>query len=121
MGIRLLNRYLKNSPCQRIRNVSFQHLKNKKIAVDIYNYIYRFLGNNRLLEELDILCKILHKYNIRTLFFGHLEHPPISRAAKTATLTVPMNLVNALVFNYIYGAQNTWAPNNLVWTFLLPD
>ena len=36
--------------------------------MDIYNYIYKFLGNNRLLEELDILGKILHKHNIRTLF-----------------------------------------------------
>ncbi len=68
MGIRLLNRYLKESSYPRFKNVSFQQLENKKIAVDIYNYIYKFLGNNRLLEELDILCKILHKYNIRTLF-----------------------------------------------------
>jgi len=66
MGIRLLNKFLKSS-CNAETN-SFKKLENKKIAIDIYNYIYRFLGNNRLLEELDILCKILHKYNIRSLF-----------------------------------------------------
>jgi len=68
MGIRLLNRYLKDSNVPCIQNASFSNLENKKIVIDIYNYIYRFLGNNRLLEELDIFCKILHKYNIRALF-----------------------------------------------------
>ena len=66
MGIRTLNRYLKKSLNTNER--SFKQLERKKIAIDIYNYIYRFLGNNRLLEELDILCKILQKYNIRSLF-----------------------------------------------------
>ena len=66
MGIRLLNKFLKNSCHSNV--YSFKQLENKKITIDIYNYIYRFLGNNRLLEELDILCKILNKYNIRTLF-----------------------------------------------------
>jgi hypothetical protein len=66
MGIRLLNKFLKHSCYSDV--YSFKQLENKKIVIDIYNYIYRFLGNNRLLEELDILCKLLHKYNIRSLF-----------------------------------------------------
>ena len=66
MGIRLLNKFLKKSCHSNV--YSFKQLENKKITIDIYNYIYRFLGDNRLLEELDILCKILHKYNIRSLF-----------------------------------------------------
>lgn len=66
MGIRLLNKFLKNNCNYNV--YSFKQLENKKIAIDIYNYIYRFLGNNRLLEELDILCNILHKNNIRSLF-----------------------------------------------------
>ena len=68
MGIRLLNRYLKDDHSPMVKNGSFSELSNKKIVIDIYNYIYRFLGNNRLLEELDIFCKIFHKYNIRPLF-----------------------------------------------------
>lgn len=66
MGIRLLNRFLKES-CKRNVN-HFKQLENKKVAIDIYNYIYRFLGNNRLLEELDSLCCSFHRYNIRPLF-----------------------------------------------------
>ena len=43
MGIRLLNRYLKDSNVPCIQNASFSNLENKKIVIDIYNYIYRFL------------------------------------------------------------------------------
>tara|TARA_B100001093_G_scaffold518817_1_gene605118 strand:- start:1968 stop:2927 length:960 start_codon:yes stop_codon:yes gene_type:complete len=66
MGIRLLNRFLKESCKTNV--IHFNQLENKKIAIDIYNYIYRFLGNNRLLEELDSLCCSFHRYKIRPLF-----------------------------------------------------
>ena len=66
MGIRLLNKFLKKNIKANV--YSFQQLENKKIVIDVYNYIYKFLGNDRLLEDLDSFCKILHKYNIRSLF-----------------------------------------------------
>jgi len=68
MGIRLLNKFLKNNSFAVGKKMHFSDLSNKKICIDIYNYIYQFLGNNRLIEELEILCKILHKYNINALF-----------------------------------------------------
>ena len=68
MGIRLLNKFLKNNSFAVGEKMHFSSLSNKKICIDIYNYIYQFLGNNRLIEELEILCKILHKYNINALF-----------------------------------------------------
>tara|TARA_B100000795_G_scaffold166921_1_gene125605 strand:+ start:3563 stop:4507 length:945 start_codon:yes stop_codon:yes gene_type:complete len=67
MGIRLLNKYLINNSFIG-KKIHFSELSNKKICVDIYNYIYQFLGNNRLIEELEILCKILQKYKIHALF-----------------------------------------------------
>lgn len=68
MGIRLLNRFLKNNVEYIGKKTHFSKLTNKKICIDIYNYIYQFLGNDRLIEELEILCKILHKYKIDALF-----------------------------------------------------
>jgi len=68
MGIRLLNKFLKNNSFAIGKKIHFSELSNKKICIDIYNYIYQFLGNNRLIEELEILCKILQKYNINALF-----------------------------------------------------
>jgi len=67
MGIRLLNKFLKNNAFIG-RKRHFSDLTGKKICIDVYNYIYQFLGNNRLIEELDILCKILQKYKIQALF-----------------------------------------------------
>jgi len=64
MGIRLLNKFLKNNSFAIGKKMHLSDLSNKKICIDIYNYIYQFLGNNRLIEELEILCKILQKYNI---------------------------------------------------------
>lgn len=66
MGIRLLNRFLKNNTIGEKQY--FSKLSNKKICVDVYNYIYQFLSNNRLIEDLEILCKLLHKHNIQALF-----------------------------------------------------
>jgi len=68
MGIRLLNKFLKNNSFAIGKKMHLSDLSNKKICIDIYNYIYQFLGNNRLIEELEILCKILQKYNINALF-----------------------------------------------------
>ena len=68
MGIRLLNKFLKNNSFAVGKKMHFSDLYNKKICIDIYNYIYKFLGNNRLIEELEILCKILQRYNVNALF-----------------------------------------------------
>ena len=68
MGIRLLNKFLKNNSFVIGEKMHFSSLSNKKICIDIYNYMYQFLGNNRLIEELEILCRILQKYNINALF-----------------------------------------------------
>ena len=68
MGIKLLNKYIKNDWRKTADVYSFQKLRGKKICVDIYNYIYTFLGDNRLIEDLSKLCSIMHKYNIQCLF-----------------------------------------------------
>lgn len=68
MGIKLLNKYIKNDWRKISKVCSFKQLRKKKICVDIYNYIYTFLGDNRLIEDLSKLCFIMHKNNIQCLF-----------------------------------------------------
>lgn len=68
MGILSLNSFLREN-CKNIDNiVHFSQLKYKKICVDVYNYIYRYLANDRLIESLEKLCKIFQKYKINALF-----------------------------------------------------
>ena len=53
MGILSLNTFLREN-CRNIDNiVHFSQLKYKKICVDVYNYIYRFLAKDKLIEDLE--------------------------------------------------------------------
>ena len=69
MGIRLLNKFLQIK-CGKtvLRKIHLKEYENKKIAIDIYNYLYRFKGDNRLIENLFIMCSIFRKYNISPIF-----------------------------------------------------
>ena len=53
MGIRLLNKFLQIK-CGKsvLRKIHLKEFENYKIAFDIYNYLYRFKGDNRLIENL---------------------------------------------------------------------
>ncbi len=68
MGILSLNTFI-NEECFTMKRISgFEILKNKKVCIDIYNFIYEYLADNRLIENIEKLCKLLNKYNIQTLF-----------------------------------------------------
>lgn len=69
MGIRLLNKLLQDK-CNRstLHQINLRYIENKTITVDIYNYLYRFKGDNRLIENLFVMCSIFRKYNISPIF-----------------------------------------------------
>ena len=66
MGIISLNSFLNSSKCKKI--IYLHELRNQKICVDIYNYIYKFLATGKLIPQLEHMCKLFHKYNIHVLF-----------------------------------------------------
>jgi len=66
MGIISLNSFLNASNYKK--NMYIHELKNKKICVDIYNFIYKFLANGKLIPQLEKMCKLFHKHNIHVLF-----------------------------------------------------
>ena len=66
MGIISLQTFLNNGLNKRKTHIS--ELKNKKICIDIYNYIYKYLAKGKLIPQLEKMCKILRKYNIQCLF-----------------------------------------------------
>ena len=71
MGIRQLNKLIRyHSPLETINLVE---LKNKVIVIDIMIYIYKFLANEALLENIYLLCVLLDKHNIEPIFIfdGH--------------------------------------------------
>jgi len=69
MGIKYLNKYL-NKKCSG-DSIYIDHLSNysnKTIVVDTSIYLYKFLGENALIEYMYIMITLFMKYNITTIF-----------------------------------------------------
>ena len=68
MGIRMLNKFLRDKCKSSISRVNLSELSGKKIAVDISIYLYKFLGENALLENLYLMISIFRHHNIIPVF-----------------------------------------------------
>jgi flap endonuclease-1 len=68
MGIRMLNKFLQDKCKTSISHVHLSKLSGKKIAVDISIYLYKFLGDNALLENLYLMISIFRENNIIPIF-----------------------------------------------------
>ena len=68
MGIKYLNRYLKNNCKKGIENISIDKLRGKTIVIDTSIYIYKFLEENALLENFFVLITSFREYEITPLF-----------------------------------------------------
>ena len=71
MGIRLLNRYLKeNVGDKSIKSISLWELKNKKIVIDTSIYLYKLKnGSTQELEKnFNLLINLFRSYNITPIF-----------------------------------------------------
>ena len=69
MGIRYLNKYLiDNCSKASIKQLHLSKLKNKTIMIDTSIYLYKFIGDGLLAENLYILISTFKKYHINPLF-----------------------------------------------------
>jgi flap endonuclease-1 len=68
MGIKYLNRFLQNNCKNSIKKITLMQLSNKKIVIDTSIYMYKFLTDGALLENMYLLIILLRKYNIAPLF-----------------------------------------------------
>ena len=92
MGVKQLNGFLrKKCKPQTIQKVDLQTISGKTIAVDTSIYLYRFMSENALMENMYLLISILLSYNITPIFIFDGKPPPEKyellkrrRLAKTA-------------------------------------
>ena len=63
MGIKYLNYYLQQNCKQGIKKINLFELSHKKIVVDTSIYMYRFMGENALLDLSDRLPKVQKDLN----------------------------------------------------------
>lgn len=78
MGIRNLNKYLKKNCKKSINNVHLSELGNKTIIIDTSIYLYRFITEGSLIENIYQMITILLKYNIEPIFVFDGK-PPIEK------------------------------------------
>jgi len=80
MGIKYLNRFLHDN-CTK-KYVSKKHLKyfsNKVIVIDTSIYLYKFAGENSLMESMYLFISILKSYHITPIFIFDGKPPPEKR------------------------------------------
>ena len=68
MGIKQLNSFLKQNCKKCIKTLRFNELSNKKIAIDISIYLYKFLEDGNIIDNLHLMIGLFRKYNIIPVF-----------------------------------------------------
>ena len=79
MGIKHLNKFLKENASPSIKLCHLSELSGKKIAVDISIYMYRFVADDNLIENMYLMLSIFRYYNIIPVFIFDGKTPPEKR------------------------------------------
>lgn len=76
MGIRHLNKHLRDKCPESIRVLNMADLEGKRIAIDISIYLYKYEGDNMLLENIYLMLSIFRHHNIIPIFIFDGKPPP---------------------------------------------
>lgn len=77
MGIKNLNRFLlDNCNKKSITKIHLSKLSGKKLVIDVSIYLYKFLSENALLENMYLFISILKQYDIIPVFIFDGKPPP---------------------------------------------
>ena len=68
MGIKNLNRFLKDECKESIKFISLAELSGKKIAIDISIYMFKYASEDALIENIYLMLSIFRHYNIIPIF-----------------------------------------------------
>ena len=78
MGVKLLSKFLKNECYDDTKKIHLSCLYGKKICIDTSIYLYRFKGQDMLIENFYVMCSLFKKYNITPIFVFDGK-PPIEK------------------------------------------
>lgn len=68
MGIKHLNRFFREEAKDSIKFISLSEITGKKIAVDISIYMYKYVSDGTLIENIYLMLSIFRYYNIVPIF-----------------------------------------------------
>lgn len=83
MGVKLLSKLLKTECYDQTKQVHLSSLFGKKICVDVSIYLYRYKGQNTLVESFYTMCSLFKQYNIVPIFIFDGK-PPESKKDELA-------------------------------------
>lgn len=79
MGIKYLNKFIwDNCSGRSIKKSNISEYSGKTIVVDVSIYLYKFVGDNALLENIYLMVSIFKHHNV-TLVFVFDGKPPIEK------------------------------------------
>lgn len=64
MGVKMLNKYLKEYCNKGIKNIPLSNLRNKRIAIDMSIFLYQFKGDELLLENMFRMLETFRRHCI---------------------------------------------------------
>ena len=76
MGIKFLNKILRDNCNQSIWELNISELRGKKIAVDISIYLYKYESTDTLLENMYLMLATFRQYDIIPIFIFDGKPPP---------------------------------------------
>jgi hypothetical protein len=76
MGIKFLNQFLRDKCNNSIAKINIADLTNKKIAVDISIYLYKYEATDTLLENIYLMLSIFRYHKIIPVFIFDGKPPP---------------------------------------------
>lgn len=77
MGIKNLNRFLlDNCSKKSIKKINLKQMENKTIVIDTSIYLYKFLADGALIENMYLLISIFKSYKITPIFIFDGKPPP---------------------------------------------
>ena len=68
MGVRMLNRYLREFSAGALKKMTMNDLNGRKIAIDISIFLYQFKGNGDLLESMYKMIMLFRDYDVTPVF-----------------------------------------------------
>jgi flap endonuclease-1 len=68
MGIKNLNKFLKDNTNDSIKMSHISELNGKKIAIDVSIYMYKFASEGTLIENMYLMLSIFRYYNVIPIF-----------------------------------------------------
>jgi flap endonuclease-1 len=68
MGIKYLNKFLREEARDSIKFISIAEISGKKIAVDISIYLYKYAADGSLIENIYLMLAVFRHYNVIPIF-----------------------------------------------------